>query len=51
MRYKKSKLITLGSPINKNIISWFVEKAKEYKRQLNLFLKMVQLSIIILEKI
>lgn len=34
---KNQKLITLGSPINKNIISWFVEKAKEYKRQLNLF--------------
>lgn len=34
---KNQKLITLGSPINKNIIYWFVQKAKEYKRQLNLF--------------
>ncbi len=34
---KNQNLITLGSPLNKNVIEWFIEKAKFYKRQINLF--------------
>ncbi len=34
---KNQNLITLGSTISKEIVLWFVEQAKLYKRQLNLF--------------
>ena len=34
---KNQNLITLGSAISKEIVLWFVEQAKLYKRQLNLF--------------
>ena len=34
---KNQNLITLGSAISKQIVLWFVEQAKLYKRQLNLF--------------